>query len=175
MWWQLNSSPPCHHCKRNCWLMILRSAHCHYCCAYILSLLIKHLFLTQVIEEVWWWVWKISVELNSAQLSYRNIHLCQSGIEFHGMKSSLKKSNATFYWYFRMLWLYWQVKGQPGNTETTFKACRSNHSVSGFFLPAAHTGCVSLFLYIYLFPNSTFSCHSKPAVSWFDYGFSCMH
>lgn len=61
-----------------------------------------------------------------------------------------------------MLWLYWEVKGQPGNTETAFKACRSNHSVSGFFLPAAYTGCASIFLYIYLFPNSTSSGHSKP-------------
>lgn len=63
------------------------------------------------------------------------------------------------------------------NRATSFKACRSNHSASVFFLTCClHRICFMIPFFICLFPNSSFSGHSRnPPVSLFNYGFSCMH
>lgn len=168
MWWQLNRSPSCHHFKRNCWLMILRSA-----------LVIKHLFLTQIIEEVWWWVWKISVELYSTQLSYSNIHLCQSGIEFHGMKSSVgRRVMQHFIDIFACFGSTGRSKVSPATQKQRLKPVGVIIQCQRFFFFPYLLPTQDLFHYSFIFiffPNSTLLATVNPTVSWFYYGFSCVH
>lgn len=156
--------------------MILRSAHCRYCCAYVLSLLIKHLFLTQIIEEVWWWVWKISVELNSPQLPYRNIHLCQSGIGFHRMKSSVaRRVMQHFIDIFACFGSTGRSKVSPATQKQRLKPVGVIIQSQGFsyLLPTQDVFHYSFILIFFQILH--LAATVNPALSWFNYGFSCVH